>query len=810
MKKKQILKNEFIMINDECKDSTSSFIRYHLSFGSFFISKRFITQIILLFIIHHLLFIIPITAQTASKTGTNSGSKTSSAVFELESTTKGLLLPRLTTAQMSAIASPVTGLMVFNTSDSCIYLYRGIVGGWTSMLSPSYVAPWNLLGNSGTNSATNFIGTTDAVDWIVRTSNTERMRVLSSGNVGMGTATPSQPLDIVVQNPAADNIHFTSYGTNPTPTLRLRAAQGTPAAPTYLSNGTMIGGYINAATSGVANGFIDVTSVKSYATEAHSATATGANMVFYVTANGTTTSTEAMRIENTGYVGIGTTVPVNQLHVKAASDPVKFEGLQSTGSGIDSVLAVDPSTGVVRYRKLRTAAKSDSTNFWKILGNSGTTPGTHFFGTTDGQDLVFKTNNIETARLTTGGFIGVSTASPNAQLSLGQTFSNPGASTNSFTTYRKVTIMQNPSDEYGVGVSAGSLDLYKSLGGSGANQLMVRFGNHSGSTQGFYSAADNLANCGRINNRWATTYSTYGVFDAQTGASGNPLYLYGLLAGATSDSIISSNVGVINRLSIPQVIANAWNISGNTGTTAGTNFMGTTDAQDLVFKTSNTEKMRINTSGSLGIGTASPTANLHIYGNGVSGFTLGGTSSVPSPVGGPEIGYSRGGFYHVGSAIQMIDYNNYSSGLAFNVHKGTNNSGGGTFADNWPTEVTQAMTIVNNGQIGMGTTDPNATLDVSGSVARAINTTTVSLTLDITYYTLIITGGTPTITLPAATTCARRIYVIVNNSGSARTVQVSAGTGWVAFGASTAVTTSLANASSIAIESNGTSWYRIR
>lgn len=37
----------------------------------------------------------------------------------------------------------------------------------------------------------------------------------------------------------------------------------------------------------------------------------------------------------------------------------------------------------------------------------------------------------------------------------------------------------------------------------------------------------------------------------------------------------------------------AWDISGNSGTTAGANFIGTTDAQDLVFKTNNVETMRI-------------------------------------------------------------------------------------------------------------------------------------------------------------------------------------------------------------------------
>src|ERR1700749_1227825 len=50
-----------------------------------------------------------------------------------------------------------------------------------------------------------------------------------------------------------------------------------------------------------------------------------------------------------------------------------------------------------------------------------------------------------------------------------------------------------------------------------------------------------------------------------------------------------------------------WHTLGNLGTTAGTNFLGTTDAQDMVFKTNSTENMRIlNTNGNVGIGTANP------------------------------------------------------------------------------------------------------------------------------------------------------------------------------------------------------------
>ncbi|MHB8392205.1 MAG: hypothetical protein ACYDBH_21950, partial [Acidobacteriaceae bacterium] len=37
---------------------------------------------------------------------------------------------------------------------------------------------------------------------------------------------------------------------------------------------------------------------------------------------------------------------------------------------------------------------------WLLTGNSGTTPGTNFFGTTDSVDLVAKTNAVEGMRLT--------------------------------------------------------------------------------------------------------------------------------------------------------------------------------------------------------------------------------------------------------------------------------------------------------------------------------------------------------------------------------------------------------------------------
>ena len=57
--------------------------------------------------------------------------------LDLSTTTDGFLMPRLTTAQMNAISSPDTDLLVFNTDLDCVMRYNGTA--WTTFDSPKYI-----------------------------------------------------------------------------------------------------------------------------------------------------------------------------------------------------------------------------------------------------------------------------------------------------------------------------------------------------------------------------------------------------------------------------------------------------------------------------------------------------------------------------------------------------------------------------------------------------------------------------------------------------------------------------------------------
>jgi hypothetical protein len=78
-----------------------------------------------------------------------------SSVLDVSSTSKGLLVPRMTSAQRSAINNPANGLIVYDTDNNCIYFYNANNNTWNSLCN-STTNSSNLIANTTTvNSGVN-------------------------------------------------------------------------------------------------------------------------------------------------------------------------------------------------------------------------------------------------------------------------------------------------------------------------------------------------------------------------------------------------------------------------------------------------------------------------------------------------------------------------------------------------------------------------------------------------------------------------------------------------------------------------------
>ena len=72
------------------------------------------------------------TALGYAQVGINTNNPDSSSALEIESTTGGILIPRLTETQRDAISAPATGLMIYQTNaTSGFYFYDGNI--WTKI-----------------------------------------------------------------------------------------------------------------------------------------------------------------------------------------------------------------------------------------------------------------------------------------------------------------------------------------------------------------------------------------------------------------------------------------------------------------------------------------------------------------------------------------------------------------------------------------------------------------------------------------------------------------------------------------------------
>ncbi|MBL0055881.1 MAG: tail fiber domain-containing protein [Chitinophagaceae bacterium] len=114
-----------------------------------------------------------------------------SAMLDVESTTKGMLIPRMNKTQKNAIATPATGLLIFqNAPDSTgFYYYNGSAWVWLSDALNGDTTAWKITGNNNIT-ASRFLGTLNDSALNFRVNNQQSGRIDSINlNTGFGYGT---------------------------------------------------------------------------------------------------------------------------------------------------------------------------------------------------------------------------------------------------------------------------------------------------------------------------------------------------------------------------------------------------------------------------------------------------------------------------------------------------------------------------------------------------------------------------------------------------------------------------------------------
>ena len=161
--------------------------------------------------------------------------------------------------------------------------------------------------------------------------------------------------------------------------------------------------------------------------------------------------------------------------------------------------------------------------------------------------------------------------------------------------------------------------------------------------------------------------------------------------------------------------ANHWTLLGNAGTNQSLNYLGTTDAQDLVFRTNSLEAVRINTVGNVGVGVATPSANLHVYvASGFAGTVLPLRSGITVDV----IPASSNGY----SIFKGTGGTLFSGGLVYGLNLDLNPTGT-VIGTNFGVYVNNELKNYFSNRVGIGTANPAFKLHVeNGNIAQTYTT----------------------------------------------------------------------------------------
>jgi len=570
-----------------------------------------------------------------------------------------------------------------------------------------------------------------------QTSLGERMRITSTGNVGIGTTSPNSQLQVA--GTAQTTANLTDAGvTGGT----INITDSNPANPAGAGGALLFSSF---ATSGV----YPQAAIKSVLSNG-SGRGIGSLAFSVRTANGDTALTEAMRVSSTGNIGIGTTSPFTKLSVAGntyiggnltATGTLTTAGLSSTGAisapyftatdaaatstfaggfTVDgSALVVDYSTGKVG---IGTTTANNNLSIWNVTGSEASARITGSgVGGAARQAILYLTSGSNENRAR-----GIITDSQTGALT--PWFFGTPYSADAFSIGRNATQPEYPANSLFYINNAGLVGI-----GTTTPGYPLDIGN---SWPGGASGQIGLGMVGRA-----------GGITFRTGDTGQPFGYVGY----------ASQTGANREFNI---------------TSAG-------GSSYITLSTGGAESVRITSTGNVGIGTTSPFAKLSVAGDAYIGgnLTATGTLAVTGAISAPYFTATdaaatstfAGGFTVDGSALVvnystgMVGIGNSSPRAALDVtgsilqswsnnfigtqfttgsyQMGMNTDTGGRilYIDNKDNDniagrasiqfrtgsaPTTVMTVTTGGNVGIGTTTPDEGLVVKGDIKAILHPTT--------------------------------------------------------------------------------------
>jgi hypothetical protein len=220
-----------------------------------------------------------------------------SAMLDIKSYSKGMLIPRTSTVSRTAIISPAKALLLYDTTTSSFWYHNGTA--WIEISSGGQA--WSITGNSGITDPLNFIGTLNSAPLNIRVNNEKSGRIESASP--FITAFGYKTLSTVTTGTGNSAFGYQSLSLNTTGNfntsmgVHAMLVNDSGIGNSAFGYESLLNNHLGAENTAIGNSALFANTIGS------GNTATGSNSLYRNTtgSSNTATGTNALNQNNTGY-----------------------------------------------------------------------------------------------------------------------------------------------------------------------------------------------------------------------------------------------------------------------------------------------------------------------------------------------------------------------------------------------------------------------------------------------------------------------------------------------------------------------------